>query len=120
MFDVTHLIDMVPDLLKAFQETIIMIGISLSVSIVLGLPLGILLFVTDKGLFWENRLIKSVFGFAVNLIRSIPYIILLVALFPLTKLLVGQTIGTHCSKCFIIGCSHSVFCTFSGNVVTRN
>ncbi|AVK98533.1 ABC transporter permease [Lysinibacillus sphaericus] len=93
MFDVTHLIDMVPDLLKAFQETIIMIGISLSVSIVLGLPLGILLFVTDKGLFWENRLIKSVFGFAVNLIRSIPYIILLVALFPLTKLLVGQTIG---------------------------
>ncbi len=93
MFDVTHLIDMVPDLLKYLQETIIMIGISLSVSIVLGLPLGILLFVTDKGLFWENRLIKSVFGFAVNLIRSIPYIILLVALFPLTKLLVGQTIG---------------------------
>ncbi|CAM5414079.1 Methionine ABC transporter permease OS=Lysinibacillus sphaericus OX=1421 GN=LS41612_20530 PE=3 SV=1 [Lysinibacillus sphaericus] len=93
MFDVTHLIDMVPDLLKAFQETIIMIGISLSVSIVLGLPLGILLFVTDKGLFSENRLIKSVFGFAVNLIRSIPYIILLVALFPLTKSLVGQTIG---------------------------
>lgn len=93
MFDVTHFIDMVPDLLKAFQETIMMIGISLSVSIVLGLPLGILLFVTDKGLFWENRLIKSVFGFAVNLIRSIPYIILLVALFPLTKLLVGQTIG---------------------------
>jgi len=93
MFDVTHLMEMIPDISKAFQETIIMIGISLSVSIVVGLPLGILLFVTDKGLFWENRLIKIVFGFAVNFIRSIPYIILLVALFPLTKLLVGQTIG---------------------------
>ena len=44
-------------------------------------------------MFWENRFIKTVFGFAVNLIRSIPYIILLVALFPLTKLIVGNTIG---------------------------
>ncbi|MFJ7737161.1 methionine ABC transporter permease [Lysinibacillus sp. NPDC097287] len=93
MFDTAHFISMLPDIWKAFQETLLMIGISLTVSIVLGLPLGILLFVTDKGLFWENRFIKTVFGFAVNLIRSIPYIILLVALFPLTDLIVGETIG---------------------------
>lgn len=93
MFDTAHLLEMIPDIWKAFQETLIMIGISLSVSLVLGLPLGILLFVTDKGLFWENSLIKNVFGFVVNLVRSIPYIILLVALFPLTKLIVGETIG---------------------------
>lgn len=93
MFDTAHFISMLPDIWKSFQETLIMIGISLSVSTVLGLPLGILLFVTDKGLFWENRLIKTVFGFAVNLIRSIPYIILLVALFPLTNLIIGETIG---------------------------
>lgn len=93
MFDTAHFISMLPDIWKAFQETLIMIGISLSVAIVLGLPLGILLFVTDKGLFWENRFIKTVFGFAVNLVRSIPYIILLVALFPLTKLIVGEVIG---------------------------
>lgn len=93
MFDTAHFISMLPDIWKAFQETLIMIGISLSVAIVLGLPLGILLFATDKGLFWENRFIKTVFGFAVNLVRSIPYIILLVALFPLTNLVVGKTIG---------------------------
>lgn len=93
MFDTAHFLEMTPDIWKAFQETLTMIGISLSVSLVLGLPLGILLFVTDKGLFLENRFIKNVFGFAVNLVRSIPYIILLVALFPLTKLVVGETIG---------------------------
>jgi len=55
--------------------------------------LGVLLFVTDKGLFLENRLINSTFGFVVNMVRSIPFIILLVALIPLTQLIVGKIIG---------------------------
>lgn len=93
MFDFAHFVSMIPDIIKAFKETLIMIGISLSASLVLGLPLGILLFATGQGLFWENRYIKTTFGFAVNLIRSVPFIILLVALFPLTDLLVGKTIG---------------------------
>ena len=93
MFDFAHFVSMIPDIIKAFKETLIMIGISLSVSLFIGLPLGVLLFATDKGLFWENRFIKTVFGFAVNLVRSIPFIILLVALFPLTNLIVGRTIG---------------------------
>lgn len=93
MFDFPYFITMLPDVWKAFKETLLMIGISLSISLVIGLPLGILLFVTDKGLFWENRFIKGIFGFVVNLIRSIPFIILLVALFPLTNFIVGKTIG---------------------------
>ncbi|HWK21781.1 MAG TPA: methionine ABC transporter permease [Ureibacillus sp.] len=93
MFDFPYFITMLPDIWKAFKETVVMIGIALLISIVIGLPLGVLLFVTDKGLFWENRFVKNIFGFAVNLVRSIPFIILLVALFPLTKLLVGTTIG---------------------------
>ena len=93
MFDFPYFITMLPDIWKAFKETVVMIGISLSISIIIGLPLGVLLFVTDKGLFWENRFVKNIFGFAVNLVRSIPFIILLVALFPLTKILVGTTIG---------------------------
>lgn len=93
MFDFPYFITMLPDIWKAFQETVVMIGIALSISIFIGLPLGVLLFVTDKGLFWENRFVKNIFGFAVNLVRSIPFIILLVALFPLTKILVGTTIG---------------------------
>ncbi|WP_341357019.1 methionine ABC transporter permease [Rossellomorea sp. y25] len=82
-----------PELNKAFFETVYMVGISLGVAILVGLPLGILLFVTDKGLFLQNSLIKKVVGFAVNMVRSVPFIILLVALLPLTKLLTGTTIG---------------------------
>ncbi|MFC7685908.1 methionine ABC transporter permease [Ureibacillus sp. GCM10028918] len=93
MFDFPYFLTMLPDIWKAFKETVVMIGIALSISIIIGLPLGVLLFVTDKGLFWENRFVKNIFGFAVNLVRSIPFIILLVALFPLTKILVGTTIG---------------------------
>jgi D-methionine transport system permease protein len=91
--DIPHIIEMWPDITKAFGQTLYMIGISLSVAILIGLPLGIVLFVTDRGLFLENRILKSTLGFIVNLIRSIPFIILLVALLPLTQLLVGSKIG---------------------------
>lgn len=87
------LIRLIPELNKAFLETIYMVAISLFVAIVAGLPLGILLFVTDRGLFLENTAVKSILGFIVNMIRSIPFIILLVGLLPLTKLITGTTIG---------------------------
>ncbi|QOV10294.1 methionine ABC transporter permease [Viridibacillus arvi] len=93
LFDFEHFISMLPDIWKAFGETLLMIGISLSISLIIGLPLGIILFVTSKGLFLRNRFFNWVLGFIVNLVRSVPYIILLVALFPLTKILVGDTIG---------------------------
>lgn len=92
-FDFQHMMELWPDITKAFGETLYMIGVSLAIAIVIGLPLGIVLFVTDKGLFLQNRFVKSVLGFVVNMIRSIPFIILLVALIPLTKLLVDSTIG---------------------------
>jgi D-methionine transport system permease protein len=87
------LIQLLPELNKAFFETIYMVGISLVIAIFIGLPLGVLLFVTDKGLFLENTPVKNIVGFVVNTIRSIPFIILLVALLPLTKLITGTTIG---------------------------
>ncbi|MDN7225664.1 methionine ABC transporter permease [Planococcus liqunii] len=92
-FDFQHMMELWPDISKAFGETLYMIGVSLAIAIVIGLPLGIVLFVTDKGLFLQNRFVKSVLGFVVNMIRSIPFIILLVALIPLTKMLVDSTIG---------------------------
>lgn len=91
--DFQHVIELMPDITKAFGETIYMISVSLVVALVIGLPLGILLFVTDRGLFLENVLVKSVFGFIVNMVRSIPFIILLVAITPLTKLIAGTPIG---------------------------
>ncbi|MFJ8267364.1 methionine ABC transporter permease [Peribacillus asahii] len=82
-----------PDLNKAFLETVYMVGISLTIALFLGLPLGVLLFITAKNLFFENAFINSLLGFIVNLVRSIPYIILLVALLPFTNLVTGTTIG---------------------------
>lgn len=92
-FDFQHMIELGPDIAKAFGETMFMIGISLTIAVLIGLPLGVVLFITDRGLFLENRFVKSTLGFFVNIVRSIPFIILLVALIPLTKLIVGSTIG---------------------------
>lgn len=93
LFDFAHFMEILPEIWVAFGQTLLMVGISLAVALVIGLPLGVILFVTSEGLFWENRLVKGTLGFIVNLVRSIPYIILLVALIPLTKLIVGDTIG---------------------------
>ncbi|KAF0816606.1 MULTISPECIES: methionine ABC transporter permease [unclassified Cytobacillus] len=87
------LIAILPELNKAFLETIYMVGISIAVAIIVGLPTGVLLFVTDKGLFLENTVFKNIVGFIVNMIRSIPFIILLIALLPLANLITGTTIG---------------------------
>lgn len=87
------ILNILPDLNKAFFETLYMVAISLGVSLVVGLPLGVILFVTDKGLLFENAWIKQIAGILVNLIRSVPFIILLVALLPLTQLITGTTIG---------------------------
>jgi len=92
-FDFNHFVELIPEINTAFLQTIYMITISLAVAIVIGLPVGIILYVTDKGLFWENKTIQTILGFFVNLVRSIPFIILLVALIPLTNLIVNTTIG---------------------------
>ncbi|AYA77772.1 ABC transporter permease [Bacillus sp. Y1] len=87
------LIELLPDLNKAFFETIYMVGISIVVAMIVGLPVGVLLFVTDRGLFLENSLFNQIVGFLVNMIRSVPFIILLIALLPLADLIAGSTIG---------------------------
>lgn len=84
---------LVADLGKAFVETLQMVGVSLTFAVVLGIPLGLLLFVTDRGLFWENRFLNGLGGLMVNVVRSTPYIILLVLLLPLTQAVMGTTIG---------------------------
>lgn len=87
------LINLLPELNKAFFQTIYMVGIAVIVALLIGMPLGIVLYVTDNGLILENRFIKSVAGVVTNLVRSIPFIILLVFLLPFTNLLLGTQIG---------------------------
>ncbi|WP_377891821.1 methionine ABC transporter permease [Alkalihalobacillus sp. R86527] len=88
-----HIIKLLPELNVAFFETLIMVGIALLFAVVIGLPLGVILFITDEGLFLENKWVKQAVGIIINLIRSVPFIILLVFLLPVTSLLLGTTIG---------------------------
>lgn len=85
--------DLLPDLTLAFNETFQMLSISTVLAILGGLPLGFLIFVTDRHLFWQNRFIYLAASVLVNIIRSVPFVILLVLLLPLTQLLLGNTIG---------------------------
>ena len=76
-------------------ETLDMTIVSTIFSYIVGLPLGILLAVTSKGGILENKAVNGVFGTIVNIIRSIPFLILLVLVIPLTRLLVGTSLGTE-------------------------
>lgn len=91
--DKVYLFSLASDLGKAFLETFQMVGISLVVAVVGGVPLGILLYASSKNLFWENRIVHVTSGVIINMIRSTPFVILLVLLLPVTQKIVGSTIG---------------------------
>jgi D-methionine transport system permease protein len=88
-----NLIALLPDLFAALGQTLTMLGIGLSAAVLLGGPLGILLFLVGDGQSLQNRPLALLLGWIVNTIRSFPFIILLVALVPLTRLIVGSSIG---------------------------
>ncbi len=80
-------------LTRAFGETAVMVAISLGFAIVLGGILGLVLFATSNPLFIKNRAVNEAVGIIINVTRSIPFLILLVLLIPLSKLVVQTTIG---------------------------
>lgn len=78
----------------SFGETLLMVGVSGVLGALFGLPLGILLYLTDRGGILPNLALNRVVGIVVNAVRSTPFIILLVAIIPLTRFVVGSSIGT--------------------------
>lgn len=86
--------DILPLLTKALGETCYMVAVSMLIASLVGIPLGVLLHTTAKGEILESPVLNRVIGGIVNAIRSIPFIILMVAIIPLTRLLVGSAIGT--------------------------
>ncbi len=78
----------------SFQETLVMVGISGLLGALLGIPLGVFLRLTDQGGVLPHRGLNRVVGTIVNAVRSTPFIILLVAVIPFTRLLTGSSIGT--------------------------
>lgn len=81
-------------LLQALYETLYMVTVSFVIGALIGIPLGILLVVTRKNGIWSNTILHQVLNPIINILRSIPFIILLIAIVPFTKLLVGTSIGT--------------------------
>ncbi|HHB9409896.1 TPA: methionine ABC transporter permease [Staphylococcus aureus] len=81
-------------LLQALYETLYMVSIALFLGAVIGIPLGVLLVITRKQGIWPNIVIHQVLNPLINILRSLPFIILLIAIVPFTKLVVGTSIGT--------------------------
>lgn len=80
-------------LIEALGQTIYMVGISTILATLIGFVLAIVLVVTDDGGLKPNKIINSILGFIVNTLRSFPFIILVVAIIPLTRAIVGKSIG---------------------------
>ena len=85
---------------QGFIETIYMTVISTALAYIIGLPLGLVLVVTDKDGIHPIPWLNSLLGMVINFFRSIPFLILLIALMPFTKMVVGTVIG---SKAAIVG-----------------
>ncbi|MDT3994560.1 methionine ABC transporter permease [Mammaliicoccus fleurettii] len=81
-------------LLDSIYQTLYMVTVSLVIGALIGIPLGILLVITRKNGIWENSIIYYVLNPIINIFRSLPFIILLIAIVPFTKLIVGTSIGT--------------------------
>ncbi|WP_322971084.1 methionine ABC transporter permease MetI [Faecalibacter sp. LW9] len=80
-------------LVKGTWETIVMTFVAGFFGFVIGLPLGIILFLTRKGQFLEHKIVNQTLSFFVNVFRSIPFIILIVWMIPFTRAIVGSSIG---------------------------
>lgn len=83
------------ELIYATGETLYMVLLSGTMAFIFGLPLGILLFVTRPNQLLKHPLLHRSLAMLVNITRSIPFIILMLAIIPLTRLLVGTSIGTN-------------------------
>jgi D-methionine transport system permease protein len=83
-----------PRIVEATGETIFMVIATLILGSILGISIGLLLFVTRKGNILENQPVSILLNLLINFIRPIPFIIFLVAISPLTRTLIGTTIGT--------------------------
>lgn len=94
--------DIMPEILLQYQneiiesigETFIMVGVSILAAIIVGLPIGTLLFLCRKGSMLQNQWVYSILNLFVNIIRSFPFLLLVVFIIPFTRMIIGTAIGT--------------------------
>lgn len=89
-----EIIPVLPEIKIALWQTIYMVFTSVALGVLLGTPVGTILYLTRQGSLVESKTINTILNAAVNLIRSFPFLILTIAIFPLTRLIVGTSIGT--------------------------
>lgn len=88
-------LSMIGILVNAAWQTLLMVGVSCFFAVLLGMPLGVLLFATQRYQILSSPMMNKIVGAVANIIRSIPFIILMVAITPLTHFIVGSSIGTR-------------------------
>lgn len=81
-------------MLDGLGETMYMVIVSTVLAYILGLPLGVILTITDEGGIAPSKIVNKILGFIVNMLRSVPFLILLVAILPFTRFVVGTTLGS--------------------------
>jgi D-methionine transport system permease protein len=81
-------------LIPSIIQTLYMVFASAILSLIIGFPLGILLVITEKDNIWEKPKINKILGSIINILRSLPFLILMILVFPLSRLILGTTIGT--------------------------
>ncbi len=78
---------------QAVVDTLYMLGVSVLFSSIIGIPIGVILYLTNKGMILQNKIIYTLVSFIINILRSVPFIILLIIMMPLTISLVGTSLG---------------------------
>lgn len=84
-----------PLILEASVDTLLMTGFSLLFTVIIGLPLGVILFLTSKNQMLDNAPVYQVLSFTVNVLRSVPFLILLIVMIPLTRVMAGTSLGVQ-------------------------
>ena len=82
-----------PEIGRATRDTLLMLGGSMALTVLFGVPLGVLLYLSGKGRLAANPVLNAGLSLVVNILRSVPFIILLIVMLPVTVLLVGTSLG---------------------------
>jgi len=82
-----------PEIVRATRDTLLMLGGAMVLTVVFGVPLGVLLYLSGKGRLAANPVLNGMLSLVVNILRSVPFIILLIVMLPVTVLLVGTSLG---------------------------
>jgi D-methionine transport system permease protein len=82
-----------PEIARASRDTLLMLSGSMALTVAFGIPLGVLLYLSGKGRLAANPVVNALLSLVVNILRSVPFIILLIVMLPVTVLLVGTSLG---------------------------